>query len=160
MSLIFPEMYNRYALSRKRERLIVQQYGSVDLYYQLRFNIAPTQLAPVVLVENGKLASRDMQWGFNPAWSKGPVMNAQLETLDKKTTWVNKRISSWNNDDAESARPLSATAESLAGAYALPAGLPEGATVPIRGFHEGFFDVEFEDKTVQVLSTCVRRNGW
>lgn len=86
-SAIFMEMCNRYALSKKQERIITKQYGSVELFYRPRFNIAPTQLAPVVFVENGKLASRDMQWGFTPASSKSPITNAQIETLDRKRTF-------------------------------------------------------------------------
>lgn len=77
-------MCNRYALSKKQERVIVQDYGTLELYLMERFNIAPTQSAPVVLVENGKLVSRDMKWGFTPKWSKAPVTNAQFETLEKK----------------------------------------------------------------------------
>ena len=77
-------MCNRYALSKKQERIILQDYETLDLYFTERFNIAPTQSAPVMLVENGKLVSREMKWGFVPKWSKSPVTNAQFETLDKK----------------------------------------------------------------------------
>jgi putative SOS response-associated peptidase YedK len=259
-------MCNRYALSKKQERLITKQYGSVELFYQLRFNIAPTQLAPVVLVENGKLASRNMQWGFKPAWSKSPVTNAQIETLDKKPTfkdafakrrclvpasgfyewqdfngskqpilfcmaneqpfffgglwstkdatghfiiittaanqfvrdvhnrmplivapndydawldmgsdsykhmaptddelktiWVSTGVNNSRNEGEASAQPLTATVANFAGAYALPAGLPEGEMVKIRGFKEGYFDVYFKNKIFHVHSACVNRNGW
>jgi hypothetical protein len=47
-------------LSKKQERVIIQDFGTLDLYFAERFNIAPTQSAPVVLTENGKLVSRDM----------------------------------------------------------------------------------------------------
>jgi putative SOS response-associated peptidase YedK len=80
-------MCNRFALSKKDERLVVAEYGSVELYYQLRWNIAPTQPAPVVFLENGKLVCRDMQWGFKPAWSKSPITNAMRETLEQKATF-------------------------------------------------------------------------
>jgi putative SOS response-associated peptidase YedK len=50
-------MCNRYALSIKQERFILQEYETLDLYFMERFNIAPTQSAPVVLVESGKLVS-------------------------------------------------------------------------------------------------------
>jgi putative SOS response-associated peptidase YedK len=259
-------MCNRYQLTGKQGELVVKDYGSVELYLeQLRFNIAPTQLAPVVIVENGKLVRRDFQWGFKPAWAKGPVTNAQLETLNNKltfkeayaerrclvpasgfyewidfnnvrqpvlftladeklfyfgglwstkeppghfviitaaanqfvspvhnrmplivspadydawltpgdahknvmptdaelkTVWVNRRINSARNDDEESARPLTATVETLQGGYSLPAGLLELATVKIVGFRAGTFDVEFEGKRFEVLSPCVHRHGW
>jgi putative SOS response-associated peptidase YedK len=87
---ILAEMCNRYALSKKQERLVIEEYGSLEQYYFAhfdRFNIAPTQSAPVVLVEDGKLVSREMKWGFIPKWSKAPVTNAQFETLDKKPTF-------------------------------------------------------------------------
>jgi putative SOS response-associated peptidase YedK len=84
LSVIFPRMCNRYALSKKQERFILQEYETLDLYFTERFNIAPTQSAPVVLVENGKQVSRDMKWGFIPKWSKAPVTNAQFETLAEK----------------------------------------------------------------------------
>jgi putative SOS response-associated peptidase YedK len=77
-------MCNRYALSKKQERVIIQDYGTLDLYFMERFNIAPTQSAPVVLIENGKPVCREMKWGFTPKWSKAPVTNAQFETLDEK----------------------------------------------------------------------------
>lgn len=80
-------MCNRYSLTKKQERLIVREYESLDLYFTERFNIAPTQSAPVVLVEEGKLVHRDMKWGFAPKWSKAPITNAQFETLDKKATF-------------------------------------------------------------------------
>ena len=82
--MAFPAMCNRYALSKKQERFILQEYETLDLYFMERFNIAPTQSSPVVLIENGKLVLRDMKWGFIPQWSKSPVTNAQFETLDKR----------------------------------------------------------------------------
>ncbi|HEX3625931.1 MAG TPA: SOS response-associated peptidase [Verrucomicrobiae bacterium] len=80
-------MCNRYSLTKKQERLILQEYESLDLYFMERFNIAPTQSAPVILIEEGKLVRREMKWGFIPKWSKVPIRNAQFETLDKKPTF-------------------------------------------------------------------------
>jgi putative SOS response-associated peptidase YedK len=80
-------MCNRYALSKKQERVILQDYETIDLYFTERFNIAPTQFVPVVLVDEGKLVRRDMRWGFTPKWSKAPITNAQFETLEKKPTF-------------------------------------------------------------------------
>ncbi len=82
--LNFEPMCNRYAISKKQERFILQEYETLDLYFMERFNIAPTQSAPVVLIEDGKLVARETKWGFIPKWSKAPVTNAQFETLDKK----------------------------------------------------------------------------
>jgi putative SOS response-associated peptidase YedK len=77
-------MCNRYALSKKQERVILQDYETLDLYFTERFNIAPTQSAPVVLIDEGKPVCRELKWGFTPKWSKAPVTNAQFETLDEK----------------------------------------------------------------------------
>jgi putative SOS response-associated peptidase YedK len=41
-------MCNRYALSKKQERVIVQDYGTLEMYFMERFNIAPKQSAPIV----------------------------------------------------------------------------------------------------------------
>ncbi|HEV2454626.1 MAG TPA: SOS response-associated peptidase [Verrucomicrobiae bacterium] len=76
-------MCNRYALTKKQERVITREFGSLELYFMERFNIAPTQSAPVILIENGKLANRDMRWGFQVKWTKAPLLNAQLESMDK-----------------------------------------------------------------------------
>lgn len=76
-------MCNRYSLSKKQERVITRDYGCLELYFMERFNIAPTQRAPVVRIENGKLASRDLQWGFAVKWTRAPVLNVQLESMEK-----------------------------------------------------------------------------
>src|SRR5438105_9496268 len=86
--------------------------------------------------------------------------HVRLTDAELKTVWVNRRVNSARNDDEESARPLTATMETLQGGYRLPAGLPELATVKIVGFKAGTFDVEFEGKKFEVLSTCVHRQGW
>jgi putative SOS response-associated peptidase YedK len=258
-------MCNRYALSKKQERLIVQDYGNLELYFMERFNIAPTQTAPVVLVENGNLICRDMKWGFMPKWSKAPVTNAQFETLDKKpmfreafetrrclipasgfyewqafrgrkqpilfllkderlfffaglysartadkcfviittaansfvspvhnrmplilspddysswldprsqdfksvmptalemkTYWVSDRMNNSRNADPEAARPVTASVKSMFGGYPLPEGLPEGATVKIRSFDHGYYEVEFNENVFKVFTGCVFTKG-
>jgi putative SOS response-associated peptidase YedK len=59
-----------------------------------RFNIAPTQPVPVVIIENGIRHFRLMRWGFLPAWVKDPrefslVINARSETLLEKPAFKN-----------------------------------------------------------------------
>ncbi|HEV2328738.1 MAG TPA: SOS response-associated peptidase [Verrucomicrobiae bacterium] len=76
-------MCNRYALTKKQERVITREFGTLELYFMERFNIAPTQSASVILVENSKLASRKMQWGLKVKWTKAPLLNAQRESMDK-----------------------------------------------------------------------------
>ena len=49
-----------------------------------RYNIAPTQLAPVILQESGNISVRQMRWGLQPSWSKAPLINLQSETVADK----------------------------------------------------------------------------
>jgi putative SOS response-associated peptidase YedK len=59
-----------------------------------RFNVAPTQPVPVVIIENGVRHFRLMRWGFLPAWVKDPkqfslVINARSETVLIKPAFKN-----------------------------------------------------------------------
>lgn len=54
-----------------------------------RYNIAPTQPVPVVILENGVRHFRLMRWGFVPSWVKDPrkftlLINARAETVQEK----------------------------------------------------------------------------
>ena len=59
-----------------------------------RFNIAPTQPIPVVIIENGVRHFRLMRWGLLPAWVKDPrkftlLINARAETVREKPAFRN-----------------------------------------------------------------------
>jgi putative SOS response-associated peptidase YedK len=59
-----------------------------------RYNIAPTQPIPVVLLENGGRHFRLMRWGLVPAWVKDPriftlLINARSETVQEKPAFKN-----------------------------------------------------------------------
>ena len=59
-----------------------------------RYNIAPTQPIPVVILENGGRHFRLMRWGLIPAWVKDPrqfalVINARSETVLDKPAFKN-----------------------------------------------------------------------
>src|SRR5260370_9374644 len=59
-----------------------------------RYNIAPTQPIPVVILENGGRHFRLMRWGLVPAWVKDPrkfslVINARSETVLDKPAFKN-----------------------------------------------------------------------
>ncbi len=59
-----------------------------------RFNIAPTQPIPVVIIENGNRHFRLMRWGFLPSWVKDPrtftlLINARSETVREKPAFKN-----------------------------------------------------------------------
>jgi putative SOS response-associated peptidase YedK len=59
-----------------------------------RFNIAPTQPVPVIIVENGARHFHLMRWGLLPAWVKDPgkfalLINARAETVLEKPACKN-----------------------------------------------------------------------
>src|SRR6266704_6972012 len=59
-----------------------------------RYNIAPTQPIPVVIVENGARHFRLMRWGLLPAWVKDPrqftlLINARAETAKDRPAFKN-----------------------------------------------------------------------
>ena len=59
-----------------------------------RYNVAPTQPIPVVMLENGGRHFRLMRWGLVPAWVKDPrkftlLINARAETVLEKPAFKN-----------------------------------------------------------------------
>lgn len=59
-----------------------------------RYNVAPTQPIPVVIIENGARHFRLMRWGLLPAWVKDPrnftlLINARSETVLEKPAFKN-----------------------------------------------------------------------
>jgi putative SOS response-associated peptidase YedK len=59
-----------------------------------RYNVAPTQPIPVVLIENGTRRFCLMRWGLLPAWVKDPrkftlLINARAETAKEKPAFKN-----------------------------------------------------------------------
>jgi len=59
-----------------------------------RYNIAPTQPIPVVIVENGERHFKLMRWGLVPGWVKDPrqfslLINARFETVLEKPAFKN-----------------------------------------------------------------------
>jgi putative SOS response-associated peptidase YedK len=59
-----------------------------------RYNIAPTQPIPVVIVENGARHFKLMRWGLVPGWVKDPrefslLINARSETVLDKPAFKN-----------------------------------------------------------------------
>lgn len=74
---------------------IRQVFGYVDLPdFPPRFNIAPTQPIPVVIMDNYERRFRLMRWGLIPAWVKEPrsfslLINARAETVLDKPAFRN-----------------------------------------------------------------------
>lgn len=67
-----------------------QLFGYVEQpNFPPRYNVAPTQPIPVVMVENGARHFRLMRWGLLPSWVKDPkgftlLINARSETVLEK----------------------------------------------------------------------------
>ena len=59
-----------------------------------RFNIAPTQVSPVILEKDGKRKIEMMRWGLVPSWAKdkkigSKMINARSETVFEKPSFRN-----------------------------------------------------------------------
>jgi putative SOS response-associated peptidase YedK len=78
-------MCNRYSQT-KREVRIVSRFGQIQAEFAPRYNIAPTQSAPVAVLKDGALALQDMCWGFE-GFDGQPLMNARTETAYEKRTF-------------------------------------------------------------------------
>src|ERR1700675_5074603 len=62
--------------------------------FPARYNVAPTQPVPIVILENGALHFRLTRWGLLPAWVKDPrkftlLINARAETVKEKPAFKN-----------------------------------------------------------------------
>lgn len=84
-------MCGRYTLTKQEKRL--QEYFDLTerLPFTPRYNIAPTQAAPVILMENAP-QRRMMRWGLIPFWAKdetvgNKLINARSETLADKPSF-------------------------------------------------------------------------
>ncbi|SCA63373.1 Putative SOS response-associated peptidase yoqW [Chlamydiales bacterium SCGC AG-110-P3] len=60
--------------------------------YQPRYNVAPTQVMPVVIMDGGHRSLVAMQWGLVPSWAKDPgigtrMINARVETVADKPAY-------------------------------------------------------------------------
>lgn len=88
-------MCGRYTLT-SQEGIVEDLEASLDAgvlaneWWKPRFNIAPTQDAPVVTLRDGTRTLEMMRWGLVPFWAKGdtkkaPLMiNARVEGIDTK----------------------------------------------------------------------------
>jgi putative SOS response-associated peptidase YedK len=72
-----------------------QVFGYIEQpNFPARYNVAPTQPVPVVIVENGVRHFRLMRWGLLPSWVKDPrkftlLINARSETVQEKPAFKN-----------------------------------------------------------------------
>jgi putative SOS response-associated peptidase YedK len=87
-------MCGRFVITSAPEALR-KLFGYIDQpNFPPRYNVAPTQPVPVVIVENGKRQFRLMRWGLIPAWVKDPrgfalLINARAETVQDKPAFKN-----------------------------------------------------------------------
>jgi putative SOS response-associated peptidase YedK len=88
-------MCGRYTVTRQ-ESLIEDLEAALDPatpeneWWKPRFNVAPTQPAPVVTLAAGARVMKMMRWGLIPFWGTKPgtrpplMINARVESLDAK----------------------------------------------------------------------------
>ena len=79
-------MCGRYTLGDPES--IAARYGFTDFHetkIEPRFNVAPSQVVPVIVGTDAGPALRAMRWGFHPAWmaepKRPPPINARAEGL-------------------------------------------------------------------------------
>jgi len=77
---IGPQMCARYSLTKEQITMLI---GEIEVIINIgaRYNIAPTQIVPVIWRSARGIESVDMQWGFKSAWSQQPLINAKAETI-------------------------------------------------------------------------------
>ena len=88
-------MCGRYTITRQ-EGLIEEMEAVLDPnvekdeWWKPRFNVAPTQNAPVVTLRDGVRTIEMMRWGLVPFWAAKPgakpplMINARIESIDTK----------------------------------------------------------------------------
>src|SRR3954463_2378341 len=87
-------MCGRFVITSAPEALR-RLFGYIDQpNFPPRYNVAPTQPIPVVIIENGARQFRLMRWGLVPAWVKDPrgfslLINARAETVAEKPAFKN-----------------------------------------------------------------------
>ncbi|MFV2007186.1 MAG: SOS response-associated peptidase [Longimicrobiales bacterium] len=83
-------MCGRYSLATPLDDLIeVFDVPSIDFGYRPRYNVAPTQEAPVVAADERGVRMGMLRWGLVPFWAKDKgigsrMINARSETLLEK----------------------------------------------------------------------------
>ena len=85
-------MCGRYTLICELDDLIAEFGIEIATEFSPRYNIAPTQYAPIVRSMAGENRLDNLRWGLIPTWSKdaaiGPrLINARSETADSKPSF-------------------------------------------------------------------------
>ena len=86
-------MCGRYTLTPEQKALQAE-FGlpPAPVLHEPRYNIAPSQPAPVVVKEEGQNLLQMMKWGLVPYWAKDPkigykLINARAETINQKPSF-------------------------------------------------------------------------
>ena len=92
-------MCGRYSLVEKKDKIEKRFEAPTPLLLTPRFNAAPTQQMPVVVVKNGSRRIVLMRWGLIPHWAKDEkigykMINARSETLSLKASFKQSLASS------------------------------------------------------------------
>lgn len=88
-------MCGRYALHSLPEVIALQFGLAAAPQLKARYNIAPTQIAPVVRLGAGEVRElAQLRWGLIPSWSKDPaigarLINARAESVAEKPAFRN-----------------------------------------------------------------------
>jgi len=88
-------MCGRYTLT-KPAKTLQSHFAFLELKvpHKQRYNIAPTQTAPVILLKAGKRELILMRWGLVPSWAKDEktgsrMINTRAETIQEKPSFKN-----------------------------------------------------------------------
>ncbi|MGO4699540.1 SOS response-associated peptidase [Paenibacillus sp. 2TAB26] len=83
-------MCGRYTITSELDE-IINTFAIVetDYEYTKRYNVAPTQIVPGIILKEGKRVLSGFRWGLIPFWSKDPkiaykMINARAEGIEKK----------------------------------------------------------------------------
>ena len=84
-------MCGRYGLNKPRQ-LRTRYNLNEDFDLEENYNVAPSQIMPVIVNEQGKNILREMKWGLVPHWSKTPTVkfstiNARAENVPISSTY-------------------------------------------------------------------------
>lgn len=78
-------MCGRYRIEATWTELVALYHLDVELPFEPRYNVAPTQLLPIVTARGAAREARLARWGLLPAWAKhrreaSKMINARAET--------------------------------------------------------------------------------
>ena len=82
-------MCGRFTL-HSRARIKLKGLTALDLPFEARYNIAPSQQILAIADFGRGIETRMLTWGLIPSWStdgKG-FINARSETLEQKPSWI------------------------------------------------------------------------